>query len=313
MRIIFTLSFYILFLTAAQAQFEDILSPEDTSRMYGTWQDGKRTGEWFARHENENTHWIGSFTNGKPTGEWRYYYDSGLPNRTCEFDSGRLVSVTRFPHLSKDLTRIEIEIESDIDQRLSAEFLYQDQIMGEVMHQMIVNDLEGENIDGNQGILYEYIGPSLIYHGPDALIDYSDYRFEKAVQTIDSLRTTHSVDYWLVRSMEFSYLAIDSLERKVEKMTFNSEGQLRYTNWVYYTDEPQKIYEKLVYVDGILREAYYSYRDEGNYQADFYWKNGEIHHTGRYKEGKKHGRWEYYDMDGKLIKVEHYRMGSYKD
>ncbi|MFZ6051402.1 toxin-antitoxin system YwqK family antitoxin [Halocola ammonii] len=313
MRIIFAFYFFVFFVTSALAQFESVISPKDTVRMYGEWENGERTGEWVAQHENENIRWIGSFVEGKANGEWRYFYESGLPDKVCQFDSGRLESLTRYPNLSKELTKVEIDIESPIDARLSAEFLYHDRVLGQVMHQMLARDLGGENIDEDVKTLQEYIGPSLIYYGPDALMNYSDYRFEKAVQTIDSLRTTYSVDYWLNRSLDFSYLSFDKLDRKVEKMVIDPEGRLRYTTWTYYTDDPQKIYEKLVYVDGILREAYYSYRDEGNYQADFYWKNGEVHHTGRYKEGKKHGRWEYYDMNGKLIKVEHYRMGRFND
>jgi antitoxin component YwqK of YwqJK toxin-antitoxin module len=281
--------------------------------MYGSWEKGKRTGEWISQHQNENIRWIGSYKKGKPDGEWRYFFALGQPDKICVFEDGNLKSIVRFPNLDKDLRKVEIEIDSVVGERLSAEFLHHDRHLGQIMHQMIVRDLGDENLDQNPKVLLEYIGPSLIYSGPASLVDYSDYKFDKAVQYIDSMRTSHSIDYWLTRSIKFSYLTTDRLERKIEKMTIDRDGYLRFTKWTYYTDEPQKIYEKLVYVDGILREAYFSYRDEGNYQVEFYWKTGEIHHTGRYKEGVKHGRWEYYDMQGKLMKIEHYRMGGIKD
>ena len=42
----------------------------------------------------------------------------------------------------------------------------------------------------------------------------------------------------------------------------------------------------------------------------YYYKNGQIKISGRYKDGKKHGEWKYYKQDGTISKIEKYRNGK---
>jgi len=41
-----------------------------------------------------------------------------------------------------------------------------------------------------------------------------------------------------------------------------------------------------------------------------YYENEMIKVTGKYRRGKKQGRWQYYDKDGKLLKTEKYKRGN---
>ncbi len=42
----------------------------------------------------------------------------------------------------------------------------------------------------------------------------------------------------------------------------------------------------------------------------FYYRDGDIKISGRYKDGEKHGRWEHYTEDGTLKKVVQYKEGK---
>lgn len=41
-----------------------------------------------------------------------------------------------------------------------------------------------------------------------------------------------------------------------------------------------------------------------------YYENEMIKVIGKYKRGKKQGRWQYYDKDGKLLKMEKHKRGN---
>ena len=50
------------------------------------------------------------------------------------------------------------------------------------------------------------------------------------------------------------------------------------------------------------------YQLRGGYME--YYENEMIKVTGKYRRGKKQGRWQYYDKDGKLLKTEKYKRGN---
>ena len=42
----------------------------------------------------------------------------------------------------------------------------------------------------------------------------------------------------------------------------------------------------------------------------YYYQNGRLQISGRYKDGKKHGEWKYYSKNGKVTKIETYTNGK---
>lgn len=50
------------------------------------------------------------------------------------------------------------------------------------------------------------------------------------------------------------------------------------------------------------------YQLHGGYME--YYENEMIKVIGKYKRGKKQGRWQYYDKDGKLLKTEKHKRGN---
>lgn len=43
-----------------------------------------------------------------------------------------------------------------------------------------------------------------------------------------------------------------------------------------------------------------------------YYKSGQLEISGKYKDGKKHGKWKYYNQEGKVSKIETYKNGNLK-
>jgi antitoxin component YwqK of YwqJK toxin-antitoxin module len=70
--------------------------------------------------------------------------------------------------------------------------------------------------------------------------------------------------------------------------------------------------EQLTYYGNgeIMTKEMYHLNIPESYQA--FYENGQLKESGSYKEGKKHGKWYYYDKEGHETKVEKYKNGELK-
>ena len=82
------------------------------------------------------------------------------------------------------------------------------------------------------------------------------------------------------------------LDGSVEEKTFNENFE-RLSSW-YHTGQIRYI---AIYL-------------EGTGQNTWYHPNGQLQQIGLFQDGKRHGKWQYWDEEGKLYREEVYEKGS---
>lgn len=101
------------------------------------------------------------------------------------------------------------------------------------------------------------------------------------------------------------------------------DGQPNGECFFYYDNSEGTVKAHVIYEPAGIISVYKEFHENGarkavlNYEngkpdgdAVFYFPTGSVQIEGSYKEGKKHGRWKYYDEDGNKLGVEKWRNGE---
>lgn len=92
---------------------------------------------------------------------------------------------------------------------------------------------------------------------------------------------------------------------------FNDSENTKKAEAMFENDQIQGIYRE--YYESSVRKAMLNYNDgllDG--EVEYYHPNGFIKISGEYKDGQKHGKWEYFDERGEFISKERWRKGEKK-
>ncbi len=109
----------------------------------------------------------------------------------------------------------------------------------------------------------------------------------------------------------------------IENAVSYKDGQPDGVAYFYYDVAANTLRAEVNYEEGKIVGTYKEYYDNGarkaqilydegekNGDAEFYYRTGDIKIEGKFKDDQKHGKWVYYDQNGKKIAVEKWKKGE---
>lgn len=312
----------------------------------GGMNNGQRHGKWRWYHTNGTLSAEGDYNNGKKTGNWKYYSNTGIFITTENHDTGELTDwypdgTMKVHYFLKD-KKVEGEItfyypcgalserrtHKDSKRTGKAQMYYENGVIkseyeyddDKLTNNWVDYDERGKVIgkvgykNGERDGLFERYWPN------GKLKDRYTYKSGKA----DGPAEGHHDNGMLQFKGQFANGAAvgewNYYNRKGEKevRNYDTEGKLDGENTFYHDN---KIYTKNIYTkDALIGIVWYDENGneinkfgspDGNFDGKHNFYNGQLLSEGKYKNGKRDGKWTQYFVDGLVSSSYNYFEGEF--
>jgi antitoxin component YwqK of YwqJK toxin-antitoxin module len=158
---------------------------------------------------------------------------------------------------------------------------------------------------------------NFIIHLPDTVAD-GDY-----VEYFDTAKTKIKIEGKVLNGLPDGLWRSYYPSGNIKSAVTYKDGQPEGIAYFYYDDVSNTLQAQMTFVqgkiDGLYKEyyntgakkAYILYIDgEKEGKAEFYYKSGDIKIRGKFKNGKRNGKWIYFDENGKKITVQKWKKGK---
>ena len=320
----------------------------DDNRVYaiGPLVNGQQQDNWIYFYSKGQRSAEGKYNNGKKVGLWKYYHEDGTRNTFEDEDTGKITGF--YPDNTKSVEYIQKDskVEGEIVfyypcGSVSEKRTHKDGKRwgkGQLFYQNGTVKSDFEYADGkltNAWIDYDVYGKvkskvpykdGLVEgakesYWPDGKIKEREmYVADEATGLSEGFYENGKPQYKGMNSKNLSkgeWLYYDRLGNLSERRWYNDEGK-QDKETVYYSEG--KMSARYSYAKGMIvkgeyfnpsgKEIWSGGSADGNFDAKHFYETGELLREGKYKAGRRDGKWTQYNRDGTMSAIYHYADGE---